>query len=106
MKAGYHEKFTGTKHGIDFVTFNGAGHMVPQYKPKEALALITRWLAGDSLRDAPARRRRQKRRRATGARGAATLRVNDQADEEAVGTLILADRVARTLLPRGLHRGT
>lgn len=50
-RAGYHEKFGGTKHGIDFVTFNGAGHMVPQYKPVEALALMKRWLAGASLRD-------------------------------------------------------
>ena len=49
-RAGYYEKFGGTKHGIDFVTFNGAGHMVPQYKPVEALALMKRWLEGSSMR--------------------------------------------------------
>lgn len=48
-KAGYHEKFGGTKHGIDFVTVNGAGHMVPQYKPREAFTFMRRWLNGDEL---------------------------------------------------------
>jgi carboxypeptidase C (cathepsin A) len=54
-KAGYHEKFGGTKHGIDFLTINGAGHMVPQYKPQEALTFMNRWLHGRSLTEAQPR---------------------------------------------------
>ena len=49
VKAGYHEKFGGTKHGLDFVTVNGAGHMVPQYKPREAYTFMRRWLRGEEL---------------------------------------------------------
>lgn len=50
MKAGYHMKLGGTMYGIDFATINGAGHMVPQYKPAEMQSLITRWLSGKSLK--------------------------------------------------------
>ena len=49
MKAGYNMQYGGTKHGVHFATVNGAGHMVPQYKPVEALALISRWLAHKPL---------------------------------------------------------
>ena len=49
-RAGYHKKFGGTKHGIDFMTVNGAGHMVPQYKPMQALTMMSRWLDNSSLR--------------------------------------------------------
>ena len=42
IKAGYVEKFGGTKHGIEFCTFNGAGHMVPTFKPAESLAMLRR----------------------------------------------------------------
>lgn len=41
-KAGYHEMFGGTAQGIDFVTFNGAGHMVPLYKPAEMFTILSR----------------------------------------------------------------
>ncbi|KAJ3979316.1 Alpha/Beta hydrolase protein [Lentinula detonsa] len=32
-----------------FATVQGAGHMVPYNKPKEALALVQRWIAGEEL---------------------------------------------------------
>ncbi|KAJ3753039.1 serine carboxypeptidase [Lentinula raphanica] len=32
-----------------FATVQGAGHMVPYDKPKEALALVQRWIAGEEL---------------------------------------------------------
>jgi Serine carboxypeptidase len=51
VRAGYHEKFGGTRHGIDFITFAGAGHMVPQYKAPESLAVLRRWLSDSSLLD-------------------------------------------------------
>eukprot|EP00253_Pinus_taeda_P005622 PITA_05622 len=44
--AGYTQ---GYDHNLTFATIKGSGHTVPQYKPKEALAFYTRWLAGKSL---------------------------------------------------------
>jgi len=40
---------TRGKGGLTFATVNGAGHMVPYDKPQEALQLVNRWLAGESL---------------------------------------------------------
>ncbi|KAI9454327.1 serine carboxypeptidase [Russula earlei] len=36
-------------HGLTFATVDKAGHMVPYDKPKEAVALINRWLAQEEL---------------------------------------------------------
>lgn len=44
--AGYTQ---GYVHNLTFATIKGAGHTVPEYKPKEALSFYTRWLAGQSL---------------------------------------------------------
>ncbi|KAF8060764.1 serine carboxypeptidase [Lyophyllum atratum] len=35
--------------GLAFVTVEGAGHMVPYDKPREALELVKRWMAGGEL---------------------------------------------------------
>ncbi|XP_072981765.1 serine carboxypeptidase 1-like [Typha angustifolia] len=44
--AGYTQ---GYDHGLIFLTIKGAGHTVPEYKPQEALAFYSRWLAGAKL---------------------------------------------------------
>ncbi|KAI3989513.1 hypothetical protein MKX01_035275, partial [Papaver californicum] len=44
--AGYTQ---GYDHNLTFLTVRGSGHTVPEYKPKEALAFFTRWLAGEKI---------------------------------------------------------
>ncbi|KAI8471231.1 MAG: peptidase S10, serine carboxypeptidase [Monoraphidium minutum] len=43
--AGYKVEY----EGLTFATVKGAGHMVPQFKPAESLAMFNRFLAGDAL---------------------------------------------------------
>jgi cathepsin A (carboxypeptidase C) len=40
---------TRSAKGLTFVTIDGAGHMVPYDKPKEALELVNRWLKREPL---------------------------------------------------------
>ncbi len=35
--------------GLVYATVKGAGHMVPQSKPAESLAMFTRFLRGETL---------------------------------------------------------
>lgn len=41
--------FTLGYAGLDYVTIRGAGHMVPQLKPAEALHMFSTWLEGGRL---------------------------------------------------------
>lgn len=47
QRAGYVKEYA--VNNFTFATVQGAGHMVPTYKPHFALTLISKWLAGESL---------------------------------------------------------
>ena len=46
QRAGYVKQYA---NNFTFATVQGAGHLVPTYKPHFALTLISKWLAGKPL---------------------------------------------------------
>ena len=47
QRAGYVKNYG--VNNFTFATVQGAGHLVPTYKPKFALTMLTKWLKGEPL---------------------------------------------------------
>lgn len=43
--AGYWEKSVSSTFSMRYATVKGAGHVAPEYKPKQCFTMVDRWLA-------------------------------------------------------------